>query len=223
MQEPTGLIKGQIEGEFRDLCRMTSELQQSGHPNLEAKVYDAIPTNHIYDFDGTMLVGIYWRKPPPTVGPQFEIVAQNERSNGPELAKAINDQFQYLWQQSKTHAPEVLKELEKEKSQQEQAHVIKVQLKTGNIGRRLRNWRESLIPRLKEQKGFEEALVLGDYNTSGGMSITLWESENALQAATSNPEIEKAFTLAADVLAAPPEQLTYEVLLRERKHLRDLI
>jgi heme-degrading monooxygenase HmoA len=221
MHEGTRSIKGQIEDELQKLCRISSELQESGNPNLEVKVYDAAPTNHIYDFDGTMIIGIYWRRLASFMGPQFELVAQNERSSGPHLVQLINEQFDDLWERSKTHATELLKILEEEVDRQEQAHVFRVQLKAGdmNINRRIKNWRESLIPKLKEQKGFEEALVLGDYDMNSGMSITLWASEEDVRAAFSDPEIEERFTEAAGVLATPPEQSTYDVLLRERTRL----
>jgi len=221
MHEGTRSIKGQIEDELQKLCRISFELQESGNPNLEVKVYDAATTNHIYDFDGTMIVGIYWRRLASFMGPQFELVAQNERSDGPHLVQLINEQFDDLWERSKTHATELLKTLEEEEDRQEQAHVFRVQLKAGdiNINRRIKNWRESLIPKLKEQKGFEEALVLGDYDANSGMSITLWESEEDVRAAFSDPEIEESFTEAAGVLATPPEQSTYDVLLRERTRL----
>jgi heme-degrading monooxygenase HmoA len=217
MHRTTGEIKNLIKDELQELCHISSELQKIGNSSLEVKVYDEVPTNHIYDFDGTLLIGIYWRKIASFRGPQLEIVAQDEPSNASKLVQRINEQFDDLWEQSTTTAAEALKKLEEEEKRQEQAHVVRVQLKAGYMDRRTETWRQSLIPKLKKQKGFKEALVLGDDETNG-MSVTFWESEKDFQDSFSNPEIQGMLSKAAkDVLAGPPEHSTYKVLLREPK------
>jgi hypothetical protein len=109
MDYSADFVKGQIVEELQTLCRLSSRLQESDHRNLEVKVYDAAPTNHIYDFDGTMLIGLYWRKSPSYSGPQIEIVAEHERSHETELVRRIHEQFDDLWNHSKTHASDVVK------------------------------------------------------------------------------------------------------------------
>jgi hypothetical protein len=109
MDKPADLVKGEILEELQTLCRLSSRLQEGDNHNLEVKVYDAAPTNHIYDFDGTMLVGIYWRKIPSYSGPQIEIVAHSERSSATDLVRRINEQFDDLWNRSQTHAADVVK------------------------------------------------------------------------------------------------------------------
>jgi hypothetical protein len=111
MDYPADFVKGQIVEELETLCRLSFRLHESDNHNLEVKVYDAAPTNHIYDFDGTMLIGIYWRKSSSYSGPQIEIVAQNERSSETDLVRRIKEQFEDLWTHSKTHASDVVKKL----------------------------------------------------------------------------------------------------------------
>ena len=111
MDNSADFVKGQIVEELQTLCRLSFRLQESDNRNLEVKVYDAAPTNHIYDFDGTMLIGIYWRKSPSYSGPQIEIDSQNERSSETDLVRRINEQFEDLWKHSKTHASDVVKKL----------------------------------------------------------------------------------------------------------------
>jgi len=114
MHTSTRFVKGKIEEELHKLGRVCSELQQSGNSNLEAKVYDAAPSNHIYDFDGIMLIGMYWRNKASFMGPQLELVGQNERSDESNLAQLINEQFDDLWKESKIHVTELSKHLEQE-------------------------------------------------------------------------------------------------------------
>jgi hypothetical protein len=112
MEKPADWVKVEILEELQTLCRISSRLEERDNHNLEVKVYDAAPTNHIYDFDGTMLVGIYWRKIPSYSGPQIEIVAHgSERSSGIDLVGRINEQFEDLWEHSETHAADVVKKL----------------------------------------------------------------------------------------------------------------
>jgi heme-degrading monooxygenase HmoA len=217
MHRTTGEIKDNIKAELQELCQISSELEKDGKSSLEVKVYDEVPTNHVYDFDGIVLIGIYWRKIASFQGPQLEIDARDERSNASKLVQRINEQFDDLWERSTITPAEALKKLEVEERRQDQAHVVRVQLKAGYMDRRTETWRESLIPKLKKQKGFKEALVLGDDETNG-MSITVWESEKDFQDSFSNPEIKDILEKAEkSVLAEPPEQSTYEVLLREPK------
>jgi hypothetical protein len=109
MDKSADFVEGQIVDELETLCRLSFRLQGSDNRNLEVKVYDATPTNHIYDFDGTMLIGIYWRKSPSYSGPQIEIDSQNERSSETDLVRRINEQFEDLWKHSKTHTSDVVK------------------------------------------------------------------------------------------------------------------
>jgi hypothetical protein len=112
MEKPADWVKVEILEKLQTLCRISSRLEERDNHNLEVKVYDAAPTNHIYDFDGTMLVGIYWRKIPSYSGPQIEIVAHgSERSSGIDLVGRINEQFEDLWEHSETHAADVVKKL----------------------------------------------------------------------------------------------------------------
>ena len=46
----------------------------------------------------------------------------------------------------------------------------------------LRNVRETVIPALKQMAGFQGAYFLVDRSSGASMSVTLWESEDALQA-----------------------------------------
>src|SRR5215213_9067363 len=111
MDKPADWVKGQIVEELETLCRLSFRLQERDNRNLEVKVYDAAPTNHIYDFDGTMLIGIYWRKNPSFSAPQIEVVRQNGRASGTDLVQRINEQFEDLWTHSNTHATDVVKKL----------------------------------------------------------------------------------------------------------------
>ena len=50
MEKPADWVKVEILEELQTLCRISSRLEERDNHNLEVKVYDAAPTNHIYDF-----------------------------------------------------------------------------------------------------------------------------------------------------------------------------
>jgi heme-degrading monooxygenase HmoA len=51
-----------------------------------------------------------------------------------------------------------------------------------NIDQELRQVRENVLPRLRQQEGFEGMVAFGDRQSGKTLGITFWESEEALKA-----------------------------------------
>lgn len=95
------------------------------------------------------------------------------------------------------------------------ARVSSVQLQPGRGDEGPRLWRETLLPRLKEQKGFKGLVLMRDQDASRGMSITFWESAADAQVLESGSFAEEMRAATRPNLAGPPTIAGYEVLIHE--------
>ena len=70
--------------------------------------------------------------------------------------------------------------------------------------------RQSIVPTIKEQRGFKGILLLRDRETGGATVVTLWESEADMEATvTGNYPVQIA--KVREFLIGPPTRSTYEV------------
>ncbi len=67
------------------------------------------------------------------------------------------------------------------------ARVVNVQLKQGMLDEAKRIINESVVPVLKEQKGFKSQFLLTQQDTNKAISINLWETEADLTAFETSP------------------------------------
>jgi heme-degrading monooxygenase HmoA len=91
------------------------------------------------------------------------------------------------------------------------ARVVNVQFQQGRLDEAKRIVNESVVPVLKEQKGFRSQFLLTQQNTSKAISINLWETEADLTAFETSPLYRQVLGKLADVLAGPPAGEAYEV------------
>jgi heme-degrading monooxygenase HmoA len=88
---------------------------------------------------------------------------------------------------------------------------VNVQFQQGRLDEAKRIVNESVVPVLKEQKGFRSQFLLTQQNTSKAISINLWETEADLTAFETSPLYRQVLGKLADVLAGPPAGEAYEV------------
>lgn len=95
------------------------------------------------------------------------------------------------------------------------ARVSTLQGSTDQIDEGIDRIRETTVPVVKEIDGFKGILSLVDRQTGKGLTVTLWESEEALQA--SEEEANRLRREAAGNLGATGEPIVerYEVALYE--------
>jgi heme-degrading monooxygenase HmoA len=91
------------------------------------------------------------------------------------------------------------------------ARVVNVQFQQGRLDEAKRIVNESVVPVLKEQKGFRYQFLLTQQDTSKAISINLWETEADLTAFETSPLYRQVLGKLADVLAGPPAAEAYEV------------
>ncbi len=91
------------------------------------------------------------------------------------------------------------------------ARVVTVQIQPGRIGEAIDIYGDSIVPAAKQQKGFESASLLADWNTGKGISVTVWETETDMTAGEASGYLREALGRTTPTLAAPPVTEHYEV------------
>ena len=61
--------------------------------------------------------------------------------------------------------------------------VIRLKNDPSKIDENVKLWTQEILPLLKKQKGFAGASLVGSRKSGDGMSVTYWESENAMKEA----------------------------------------
>ncbi len=84
------------------------------------------------------------------------------------------------------------------------ARVMHIHSKPGKIDQVVALYQESVIPALKQQKGFCKTLLLTDAASGNGMSITFWESESDQRHSETNGFLREQIGKVIPLLAAPP-------------------
>jgi heme-degrading monooxygenase HmoA len=92
-----------------------------------------------------------------------------------------------------------------------QARVTHVQARADKIDEAIGIYRDSVVAAAQAQKGYRATYMLVDRATGKRMSITVWESLEALQASEGSGYYQEQLAKFAPVLAAPPTREVYEV------------
>jgi heme-degrading monooxygenase HmoA len=91
------------------------------------------------------------------------------------------------------------------------ARAVNIQFQPGKIDEANRIVKESIVPVLREQKGFRGQLFLVQRDTSKAISINLWETEADLTAFETSPLYRELMGKIGGILAGPPVGERYEV------------
>ncbi len=83
-----------------------------------------------------------------------------------------------------------------------------------DMGAAVELFRDDVLPRLREQEGFEGVLVLGTPEGKA-MLVTLWATESAAAAGTEAGFYTEELARHATLFRAPPGREQYKVLLSE--------
>lgn len=77
------------------------------------------------------------------------------------------------------------------------SRVIRLQGDSAKADEAIKNWTQQILPLIKKQKGFAGASLMGNRKTGEGVTVTYWETEQAMKDARPQirPSAEK--TLAA--------------------------
>lgn len=84
------------------------------------------------------------------------------------------------------------------------ARFTTIQTLPGKLEEAAAIFRDSVIPAVKQQKGFHRALLLTDAATERAVSITVWDNEADQQASETSGYFQQQLGKVSVLLAAPP-------------------
>jgi len=91
------------------------------------------------------------------------------------------------------------------------ARVTIIEFQPGKIDEGNRIVKESIVPPLKNVKGFKGQLFLIERNASKAVSVNLWETEVDLKAFETSPLYRELMGKIAGIITGPPSTERYEV------------
>jgi heme-degrading monooxygenase HmoA len=110
----------------------------------------------------------------------------------------------------------LLSEHPKERNKPMHARVVTIKCQPGKVDEATQIYRESILPEMRQQAGFQGVIALLDRSTDKGISITLWQTEADAQASGAGSAFLQAqIAKVASLFAAAPIVETYEVAVQE--------
>ncbi len=91
------------------------------------------------------------------------------------------------------------------------ARVVTVKIKPEMMKEAIRIFRDDIDPVAKQQEGCAGGYFLTDVETGKGVSISLWESADAMSAGEENEYLQEQVAKVAHLLADQPVTERYEV------------
>jgi quinol monooxygenase YgiN len=91
------------------------------------------------------------------------------------------------------------------------ARVVSNQIQPGKMDEWLAIVRDSIVPALKEQDGFQGFVALVDREHGKSIGYSMWDSASDLAAGETSGNYQQQIAKLGDVLAAPPARDVYEV------------
>jgi len=94
------------------------------------------------------------------------------------------------------------------------ARVTTVRIQPDKVEEVLEIGRSSVAPAAREQQGFKGLFLLTNSDMGKGISVTLWETEEALRASEESGYYQEQMGKLANFLVAPPEKEDYKVSIQ---------
>jgi len=95
------------------------------------------------------------------------------------------------------------------------ARLLRIKTKIERIDEAAKLFEESVIPLLKNQKGYKGAYFLTDHKTGVSIAITLWENEEYMLATESSHFFQEQLVKFMTFFKAPPIREAYEVVVQD--------
>ena len=95
------------------------------------------------------------------------------------------------------------------------ARLLRIKTKIERIDEAAKLFEESVIPLLKNQKGYKGAYFLTDRKTGVSIPITLWENEEDMLATESSHFFQEQLVRFMTFFKVPPIREAYEVVVQD--------
>ncbi len=93
------------------------------------------------------------------------------------------------------------------------ARILRSRLKIDKVDEAARTFREGVLPLCREQKGFKGGYFMNDPKTGESLTLTLWESREAMLASEQSHFFQGQVAKFIPFYAKPPVREAYEVTL----------
>jgi len=90
------------------------------------------------------------------------------------------------------------------------ARIVTAQISPDKVAEGLQLWQDSVVPAVKEQKGFKSGRLFVDRKTGKIVTVGLWETEADMQA-TAGAFVQEQLAKFASLFTAPPVVEHYEL------------
>ena len=91
------------------------------------------------------------------------------------------------------------------------ARVVTNQIQPGKMDEWVAIVRDSIVPSLRQQEGFNGFVVLTSHDTGKSIGYSMWETEADLAASETSGNFQAQIAKLGAVLAMPPARETYEL------------
>jgi quinol monooxygenase YgiN len=102
------------------------------------------------------------------------------------------------------------------------ARVLRFRVDPNKIDEGIEVYEDGYVPEAKQQKGFMEAMLLGDRGTGIGMTLSIWESEADAKATEQSGFLQNVIAKFAGYFTEPPTIEGYEIMVRDLVNIAEL-
>lgn len=95
------------------------------------------------------------------------------------------------------------------------ARVVTVHAQAGKVDEMVKIYHDSIVPAIKQQKGFQGARLFVDRANNKGVSVTRWDSQADLEATEASGVYQAQIAKLAGLLAGAPERETFEIAVED--------
>ena len=95
------------------------------------------------------------------------------------------------------------------------ARVTRYQVNVDKIDESIKAFKESVIPAVKQQKGYRSGYLLTDRKTGKCITIAFWDSEKDAIADEQSGHYQKRVDTGKDRFISPPVREIYEVVAQD--------
>ena len=100
------------------------------------------------------------------------------------------------------------------------ARVVTARLRPDRVDEAVSQYRSTVVPAAKQQKGYRGKLLFLDRANHKALSITLWETQGDMLASESSGYLEAQFSGLEGLFSEPPTTEHFEVSVGARAALR---
>jgi len=91
------------------------------------------------------------------------------------------------------------------------ARVTTITTPADRVDEAIRIYQDSVVPVLKQQPGYRSTLLLNDRASGKGVAISVWETQQDLQASEASGFYQEQLAKFAPLLSAPPVREVFEL------------